>query len=478
MDDSIKEEEIVLPQDPKIDKIIKEIDGIIVKFEDKWNLDMESDFNWEAMTKNKDKKLMTEYSDLRKVIVTKLLQFCIQYVGCDCNTSDVGSKNITSDIDITITGDKTAQVIELFHGLFDRIFHQESSDVFDTNLYGVGFYDPVKNTTGKNRFFEILPYVNKNGEKKYVKYVYIVECREGLHINATAHFKKMVPVKGICGDQIIDDQHVWAMIKLILHLDSDEFEYIESLFASGEVSDEFKRLYEDALVIVSKLPELRSHEALIRYTEQLKVVQKFEDKFKSITSGGENNKNNIKNSKQTIDIEQVGQIARKYQDAISLANYYANESYFTRGAFFHIVGQQQSGINSLPILYDEYVDSLIENVAETLRTINVYKNKVLASKYNCFDLLIDISKYYFRSKDALLRLQELSGEIDPVTENLRNDLGNIVTKFRGNPDIKEMTKKQVYDEFAKVSNFHCTNLSSENFEEIRKTLLKDLFLSL
>jgi hypothetical protein len=76
-----------------------------------------------------------------------------------------------------------------------------------------------------------------------------------------------------------------------------------------------------------------------------------------------------------------------YEDAVSRANYYGAETYFTQGAFLHVVGEIQMRLVGIPITVDQYLDSFVENVGECLRNTETDH----------------MSKYLARAMDALIK---------------------------------------------------------------------------
>ena len=101
----------------------------------------------------------------------------------------------------------------------------------------------------------------------------------------------------------------------------------------------------------------------------------------------------------------------KLKNIMSRCNFFAVESYFTQGAFYHIVvreGKKQK----IPITYYEYLDSFIENIGDSLKDINTvqmntkYKNITnVKDKMNIG--IIKSSKYLMRVFMALKNIYEI-----------------------------------------------------------------------
>jgi hypothetical protein len=88
---------------------------------------------------------------LRKLIVDSLLRKILLKITNDVKVYSVGSSNLTSDYDITLYGavkDKIF-IINEFSKEFKKLFYEDSSIVFDTNIYGKAYitFDPDPNYT-------------------------------------------------------------------------------------------------------------------------------------------------------------------------------------------------------------------------------------------------------------------------------------------------------------------------------------------
>src|SRR5690606_28309001 len=98
-------------------------------------------------------------------------------------------------------------------------------------------------------------------------------------------------------------------------------------------------------------------------------------------------------------------------------NYYGSNTYFTQGAFLHVVGQIQSESKDVSITENEYLVSFMENMADTLKEINHFEtiytqheNKDHGYDKICRKLIHNISKYFARAMDALINAIHLDNE--------------------------------------------------------------------
>jgi hypothetical protein len=108
----------------------------------------------------------------------------------------------------------------------------------------------------------------------------------------------------------------------------------------------------------------------------------------------------------------------KYEDAVSTANYYGAETYFTQGAFLHVVGEIQMGLRGIPITVDQYLDSAIENLGECLKELK------LSCEYE------HVSKYFARAMDALIKAHPTHPRVSYLRE-LYNAAEAVRVEVRG-----------------------------------------------
>ena len=157
---------------------------------------------------------------------------------------------------------------------------------------------------------------------------------------------------------------------------------------------------------------------------------------------------------------------------------------------------------------------MIENTANILKVITSYQRNIFYTDYDCIDLLIQISKYYYRFQDALLGrsgepLLTNKASSNSATNAFNNTLTAKLTKINMDnvkikrdalftilTKVKELKesengakseefheeKNKLYYDFLKVGSFKCKteNLKNHksnnyNFEEIRLDILKELF---
>ncbi len=254
-------------------------------------------------------------SSYRKKIVFGLLNIVMNQVECveKCRVVSVGSENIKSDLDITVTGKKSVEIVDLFNEIFTSLFEGSSQQVFDTNLYATTFiFEPEQPN------YKMV--VNKK------KILYFIET------------------KGL------DDasQLSFALVKLIENANQEQMKII--------IKNIPDKVLKDAFVLFSELRNDKKD-----YIKQIKKMRELKNKF------------------ETAEGKDKLQAAIELKRQISVSNFHSEETYYTQGSFFHVVGKIQSGFKFLPITKQEYICSVIENTGFLLENYN--KSSVIKEKY-------------------------------------------------------------------------------------------------
>ncbi len=286
----------------------------------------------------------------RKEFVDALIEYALEKEQCKetCTVASVGSVSLASDYDLTVSGPRAANVVDRFNREFRAYFNnQESAIVFDTNVYGAGFLEPIQ----------------LGNFTQYGKFKYVADAGDAVR------------------------QREWALLKVY--------------------------------------PEKHARETIRQrneaYVEALYVVQDLKKQMKAT---------------MRPDYE----LRRRYKESISQANYYGSETYFTQGAFMHVVGQRQSNMSDIPITCAEYIDSFIENAGDAL-----HKNG-------------DV-KYVARAIDALLKADIRS----PFLERLYNAAELMRTRVRGKTTCG-MTCEEIQARYTEV-------LAGRSIEDLLQSFL-------
>jgi hypothetical protein len=311
--------------------------------------------------------LLENFEKFRKAFVDSLIYIVIQDIpDCDnngvrfnkCTSIALGTSSITSDYDINLLSDNpmiNSKIIKNFDKLFLQFFGNNSSFVFDTNIYGIGF-------------------LNKK------KYIIPIQVR----VQSIIAFVKLIH---------INEKYNTNSLK--------EFDIKNKYF--GSMYREAKEFY------TSRIKEGNGN----LYLETLRKIQ---DVL------GKNNDLSIIEYLSLADQEKI-------QSLISLANMYANETYFTQGAFLHVVSRLQSD-ESIDLSDSDYINSMFENFFEINKEYYIYINSL---DVNLF--LKSSYKYLFRFYDAA---KEADLSINPELYYILKDLD----RFRkGNQDNIDVQRK-------------------------------------
>jgi hypothetical protein len=335
-------------------------------------------------------------------IITDLLLYYNNTDGEPIHYQSVGSNKITSDYDITlyheikefkqlitydesITDDEKiilskkaiSKIIYKYYNIIFYIFGERSDVLFDTNLYGESFIIndeclkdsssgtndcsnvPISvtneiesvtsesetsqsvtsdcNDTEINNIFDTIISIINTEDYFFSKSGSRFVSSESLNIEST-NTPTNIHTDTIIKTCDITCQHIWAIIKII---------YNHYVTIQKDVQDDVQNY-------ITKL----KNEKLQSY---IKIAYNFVEKTKGINSMTKVNElmRNYKNNN-----EMIGQ-----NNYISLVNYFSPESYFTRGAFIHVVVYKQMKRKTNPgIVWTDYLNSFIENASDYVKT--------------------------------------------------------------------------------------------------------------
>lgn len=311
-----------------------------------------SSLNWKIVKKNPE--FLTVFNPFRKQYVDTLLEEIMSDLHCKpaCHPISVGSAKMDSDYDVTVYGPLTQKIIAQFNNIFKRKFRCSSKILFDTNIYGLSFLQETPPTS--------FSYIKKDPS-----------------ICTPDNFVLLLDTKQNPIDQ--DLQRIWSYVKLYLHI--------------HDLSSQEKK-------------DIKHEISSILDDKQLKLYIEAKNKYKSMKTSSNYVKELTKYHSNKVALEssvyeqERVKLMIKLKDQISKTNYYGDETYFTQGAFNHVVGKGQSGYTELNIYPEEYKDSLIENIGECIKEYNLYKDK------NIFYFYIHASKYILRCIDAISNLHD------------------------------------------------------------------------
>lgn len=340
-------------------------------------------FRWhEVSTKPEYKEILPDFNQFRLMFVQTLLKYAIETAKCpDCILTIAGSVSMTSDYDATVNSFATfGRVAEIFNIEFEKMWDGvTSAEIFDTNIYAIGYFMELDNQNLKlPKAFSTFTYLSPKN-KKSQKFAYL-KCLKGIK-NCKEDLKNQTDL---------------ALMQLIkLHkLYGDNFKR-KDILKSGISFPNYEK-YEKMLNKRLEGVNVKNLKAMNKkYIEKVNAIQKYYKKTKLWKS---------------LDIA-------KYKDMIGHAMIFGNETYFTQGAFFHVVGVLQIQIPTLSkiITRNELIHSVIENYAYLYMEYQQARDK--------YYFIALSAKYLIRILDAIERIN--------VTPNKYSELKELLGKAKG-----------------------------------------------
>jgi hypothetical protein len=300
-----------------------------------------NEFNWDNYKKCQPIVIKKIINQKREEIVNGLITFIFsKFKICEdkCNFTPSGSTGIEatldSDYDLTINGHfQISQIIRIFNSTFESVFKKPSSVIFDTNLYGYSFILPQNIV--KHDIWEPLLI----GSKHY-----------GINISEKKSF----------------DQDKWSLLRL---LSLNKVKFIE--IKSNSIQKYFKG------------NDINMMETSKKQSSYICHMQKFEKSMRKLHAN--KNKDKINNYKKEL-------ISK-----LSEMNYYGDETYFTQGAFLHVVG----------LMYlNEDLDK--NNDSDKVKIMENYK---ILKEYHLIHSMIENMAYFIESitkKDIIYSIKYFS----------------------------------------------------------------------
>ena len=160
----------------------------------------------------------------------------------------------------------------------------------------------------------------------------------------------------------------------------------------------------------------------------------------------------------------------KIIDALSFMNYYGEDTYFTQGAFTHVVGTmfyyKNKSIDETNLYLKKYyiIHSLIENAAYFIDSYNTKLNTT-----NINEVLIYASKYLQRFINGLLLLFK-----NDILEKLLDQCNNIKTNIRNKSDTELKLYIESLEEYTN-KDIKINNFKKLKVDDINKSLVDIIY---
>lgn len=324
--------------------------------------------SWENIKSIQTEETKKLFWLLRKLIVDSIIKKLLQKNKLskdDITVYSLGSTKLTSDYDITLYGDTKykVKIIKSFQKIFKKIFHEDSSIVFDTNIYGKAYIT-----------FD---------EKEYIGYTDKAVCGQPFY------YLKENPSP--------NSQLMWGLIKYFRDLKDGLGESIYNdllKFMNIKLSNFNVLKYADKTLIYLKNKDPND----INYTSLFKRENSFIDTYDENILVG-------------------------IHDFISVLNFYGTETYFTRGAFIDTVVNSQMCNNKIEIPLSEvdYITSILENSGFFF--IHHDKTKYVIRVLNTFKLLMNKFNKYKKIQGKFDKLESLLNKLE--TKIIKNSTTEI-----------------------------------------------------
>ncbi len=268
---------------------------------------------WENIKNIEDNQIKELFWLFRKLIIDSILKMSLINMshlinGISLKIFSVGSTNITSDYDITLYGPvkEKIYIINYFKSIFEQYFKEDSSIVFDTNIYGEAYIN-----------FSNIPIPNFKKAVCEQEFYYLEDNKSN------------------------DSTMMWVIVRFLRDL-KDAF---------GE------NIYNQITKFMLK--KFKNSLPIFEYAEKTLIYLQNQD-FDLV------NYDRLLSSKELFlkDYQKENKHTEGLYDYISVVNYYGVETYITRGAFIDTVVNSQMCKTPVVDLYViDYICSIIENIS-------------------------------------------------------------------------------------------------------------------
>ena len=300
---------------------------------------------------------------LRKLIIDSLLKKITLNFNNKIKIFSVGSTNLSSDYDITLYGQTKYKIktMNSFKSEFIKLFKEDSSIVFDTNIYGKSYI-----SFDKIEFGNFGKAVESCGPEFY----YLQE------------------------NPLQYSQLIWGIIKY--------FRDIRDSLGENIYNDLYNFMYK----YLEMLPIKKAHDILIFLRNRDSSIVNYNNLFKMENIFKKKYIESLSDLMENSDIELLA-----LHDYISIINFYGTETYFTRGAFIDIVINKQMCNNDnfvpLELTQIDYITSILENAGFFFTHSN--KLKYINRVYNTLLILIEKNTIFsdIPNDKSFIRLAEI-----------------------------------------------------------------------
>ncbi len=392
---------------------------------------------------------------LIKIITNKKYYQCEKIGGINspCSVVAVGSKKLSSNYDVTISGViYPHKIVLIFNKIFISYWNELSSIVFDTNLYGSTFFITV-NKSNINSVI-LTGYQQTESSQNTTKSILYLPPDK---INNTPYPK----------DSINKRQIGWLIIKIFLHAKiynipesiTPLFEIINLLKPIILVNNTINNNHFVNFLFKKKFKN-KNKETIINNYQSVYVTE-YQNSLNDIEKDQLEYHSNLKEVRnETAILEQLNELI----ESISYSNFYGAETYFCMGTIYHVLGYIQglANFNLDPI---EYYISAIENFIDMYR----YYDKMTNDQEYA---IIKMSKYALRVYDALTHIDSEN----QIIQQKKTLFQNILTKFKGQHSFNTSNSTNTTKSNLRTTFPNSTSSSENiNFKVLLQNILQTMY---
>ena len=364
-----------------------------------------------------------------------------------CQAISVGSMRLSSDYDVTMYGTCVSKVIRDFNQIFRGIFSASSATIFDTNIYGSSFIETTDasdfNSSSSKFYAEIDCSTDKVNSEPYFYVMSLSEVADAV-LQGQLYETEVGDLKSS-----MIRQHLWALVKLLKScrhevLKTQKSGSILNLLMETKETP-LKTLYNHILGILLVIGGLRYldyklHSSTGQNVDQLDPSELLVGSIESeelwniynnfnqehaesqalavhisptLEVPRQNNRmlSRLRNQSMQFAPTQSALFAEEEEDAtpvdyadlpfefvrrskrystlldtVSIFNFFGAETYYTRGAFMHVVFSLQTCKGMFNGLSEhDYWDSFIENFGDCIH--HDFKSKYIDRMYSALNTL-------------------------------------------------------------------------------------------
>jgi hypothetical protein len=404
-----------------------------------------SDWKKVKATYLSQREIMEKIIAFREMEVQTIINMVKQQLGADQLQAEAfGSKDLTSDYDVTFNAGGNQpieiQAVKLFNKIFRQRWGKESGTVFDTNVYTTG-HMPVGQGKEEKEQYKIdaesqMTQRDKTSSQTIQDIMSLLKIRRFMSDQQWKQHKQKI-INGINNqDERIKIRARLTEVDTIYKQANIQIEKkIEEL--NQDVISLHKRAKDKIKYIKKANPDAEMEASNRLYEDYLEKVEQTFQKIQKLKQ--EIEKAGLRTKQQS---QKLSKLTVELQRLRSMALVFANEAYHTGGAVEHVVLNQQMELG-ISVTNQQYLQSINEQTGFAVEQIN-HSNNVGTALWKS-------SKYVDRLCDAINKI-EIEGFTKPQDQGTMHELAKIMLKIKKGKDGYEhlKTDEQKSEEAKKI----------------------------